>query len=94
MGAVRKAVRHVSSMISKIILIFILFARGYPLKKIQENNEAEIMDVVIEEARSSYAQEVVVELRSEGTEDLESNVSRIVQWIEAWRKDRGATETN
>lgn len=63
--------------------------RNYPLKKIQENNEAEIMQVVIEEARASYAPEIVVELRSEGTEDLESNVGRIVQWIEAWRRDRG-----
>ncbi|KAI0724431.1 P-loop containing nucleoside triphosphate hydrolase protein [Cerioporus squamosus] len=62
--------------------------RGYPLKKIQENNEAEIMEVVLDEARSSYAQEIVVELQSEGTEDLESNVARIVQWIEAWQKDR------
>ena len=65
------------------------FCRGYPLKKIQENNEAEIMEVVLDEARSSYAQEIVVELQSEGTEDLESNVARIVQWIEAWQKDRG-----
>ncbi|OBZ79414.1 Adenylate kinase isoenzyme 6 [Grifola frondosa] len=63
--------------------------RGYPLKKIQENNEAEIMEVVLDEARSSYASEIVIELKSEGTEDLESNVSRIVQWIEAWRRDRG-----
>ena len=47
------------------------------------------MGVVIEEARSSYPQEIVVELTSEGTEDLESNVSRLVQWIRAWRKDRG-----
>ncbi|KAI0335411.1 P-loop containing nucleoside triphosphate hydrolase protein, partial [Cubamyces sp. BRFM 1775] len=67
--------------------------RGYPLKKIQENNEAEIMDVVIEEARSSYAQEIVVELQSERTEDLESNVARIVQWIEAWKKDNGGSES-
>ncbi|KAI0936202.1 hypothetical protein AcV5_004399 [Taiwanofungus camphoratus] len=66
--------------------------RGYPLKKIQENNEAEIMEVVLDEARSSYAPEIVVELRSEGTEDLESNVARIVQWIEAWRRDRGTSE--
>lgn len=63
--------------------------RSYPLKKIQENNEAEIMQTVLEEARSSYAAEIVVELKSEGTEDLESNVARIVQWIEAWRRDRG-----
>lgn len=46
------------------------------------------MEVVLDEARSSYAQEIVVELQSEGTEDLESNVARIVQWIEAWQKDR------
>ncbi|KAI0639285.1 P-loop containing nucleoside triphosphate hydrolase protein [Trametes polyzona] len=67
--------------------------RGYPLKKIQENNEAEIMDVVIEEARSSYAPEIVVELQSEGTEDLESNVARIVQWIEAWKKDHASGDS-
>ena len=58
------------------------------MKKIQENNEAEIMEVVLDEARSSYPQEIVVELRSEGTEDLESNIARVVQWIEAWKKDR------
>ena len=62
--------------------------RNYPLKKIQENNEAEIMEVVLDEARSSYPQEIVVELQSERTEDLDSNVQRIVQWIEAWKKDR------
>lgn len=63
--------------------------RGYSLKKIQENNEAEIMQVVLDEARSSYAAEIVVELNSESTEDLEANVARIVEWIKAWRRDRG-----
>jgi adenylate kinase len=58
------------------------------LKKIQENNEAEIMDVVLEEAREAYAEEVVVALNSEDTTNLESNVSRIVQWIEAWLKNQ------
>ncbi|KAH8100621.1 AAA domain-containing protein [Cristinia sonorae] len=62
--------------------------RGYALKKIQENNEAEIMEVVLDEARSSYPADIVVELKSEGTDDLESNVARIVQWIHAWLKDR------
>jgi adenylate kinase len=60
------------------------------LKKIQENNEAEIMNVVLEEAREAYAEEIVVALESESTDDLESNVSRIVQWIEAWRKNQGS----
>jgi len=66
-----------------------MMCRGYPLKKIQENNEAEIMEVILEEARSSYPAEIVVELKSEDMEDLEANVSRMVDWIAVWRKDRG-----
>ncbi|EGN94914.1 hypothetical protein SERLA73DRAFT_96297 [Serpula lacrymans var. lacrymans S7.3] len=62
--------------------------RGYSLKKIQENNEAEIMEMVLEEARASYAKEIIVELKSESTEDMESNVARIVEWIRAWLRDR------
>ncbi|KAF7310735.1 Adenylate kinase isoenzyme 6-like protein [Mycena chlorophos] len=65
--------------------ILIRAGRSYPLKKIQENNEAEIMQVVLEEARSSYPQEIVVELKSESMEDLQANVARIVQWIENWK---------
>jgi adenylate kinase len=63
------------------------FCRGYELKKIQENNDAEIMDVVLQEAKDSYTSEIVVELQSEATEDLESNISRIVQWIQAWQQN-------
>jgi adenylate kinase len=63
--------------------------RGYPLKKIQENNEAEIMEVVLSEARSAYVAEIVVELKSEDTSDLEGNVARLVEWINNWRTDRG-----
>lgn len=62
--------------------------RNYPLKKIQENNEAEIMDVVITEARDSYPEEIVVELKSESTEDLESNVARMIEWINQWQKNQ------
>lgn len=63
--------------------------RNYPIKKIQENNESEIMQTVLDEARESYASEIVVELKSESTEDLENNVDRVVQWIRSWRRDRG-----
>lgn len=62
--------------------------RGYSLKKIQENNEAEIMQIVLEEARSSYAPEIVVELESENMENLESNVARIGEWIATWLKNQ------
>ncbi|EJD04179.1 P-loop containing nucleoside triphosphate hydrolase protein [Fomitiporia mediterranea MF3/22] len=63
--------------------------RNYPLNKIQENNEAEIMQVVLDEARESYAEEIVIELKSESTDDLESNVERLVEWVRAWRRNHG-----
>lgn len=46
------------------------------------------MNVVLEEAREAYAEEIVVPLNSEDTTNLESNVSRVVQWIEAWLKNQ------
>jgi len=52
------------------------------------------MQVVLEEARTSYPAEIVVELKSESMEDLEANVKRIVEWIQAWRKDRGLGGSN
>ncbi|GAA5821898.1 hypothetical protein JCM10212_002450, partial [Sporobolomyces blumeae] len=61
--------------------------RAYPLPKIQENNTAEIMEVVLNDARDSYAEEIVVELQSESPEQMDENVHRIVQWVEQWRKD-------
>ncbi|KAG8770630.1 factor activating pos9 [Ceratobasidium sp. 428] len=67
-----------------------LETRNYPLAKIQENNTSEIMQTVLDEAKASYAEEIIVELQSETTNDLEANVSRICAWIENWMKDHGA----
>ena len=50
------------------------------------------MEVIAQEARDSYAPEIVIELKSETTEDLESNVARIVEWIHAWREDHPGGE--
>lgn len=58
--------------------------RGYSETKLQENMDAEIMQVLLQEARDSYEEEVVVELSSNEVDDLESNVERVVQWREAW----------
>ncbi|KAK4501823.1 hypothetical protein PRZ48_007632 [Zasmidium cellare] len=66
-----------------------LKARGYGEEKLQENLDVEIMEVLVQEARDSYAEEVVVELKSEGTEDVDKNVERIETWIQDWRKDNG-----
>ena len=47
------------------------------------------MEVVLHEARESYAEEIVVELQSETPEHVELNVQRILAWVHAWLKDHG-----
>lgn len=59
------------------------------MNKIQENNEAEIMGVVADDARSNYPAEAVVELTSQEPGDVEENVDRIIAWIHTWRQARG-----
>ncbi|GME85390.1 hypothetical protein B5S31_g3456 [[Candida] boidinii] len=61
--------------------------RGYKDNKISENVEAEIMEVLLQEAKDSYAPEIVVELNSEDIDSLEQNVERISQWIDNWKND-------
>ncbi|KAK2797757.1 hypothetical protein FQN50_009086 [Emmonsiellopsis sp. PD_5] len=63
-----------------------LAARGYPEVKLQENLDAEIFEVLLDEARQAYDEEIVVELTSETDEDIESNCARIVAWLEAWKQ--------
>lgn len=63
--------------------------RNYSEKKLQENMDCEIMEVLLQEAREAYDEQMVVELKSESTEDIDSNVERIEKWIQNWRKDHG-----
>ncbi|KAF2756191.1 P-loop containing nucleoside triphosphate hydrolase protein [Pseudovirgaria hyperparasitica] len=68
-------------------------ARRYPERKIEENMDSEIMQVILEEARESYAEEIVVELQSDCAEDVERNVERIQSWLEAWKKNNNNSNT-
>lgn len=61
--------------------------RNYPEAKLQENLDAEIMEVLLEEARESYDEEIVVELRSDTSDEVESNVERLEAWVKQWKKD-------
>jgi len=67
--------------------------RKYHEEKISENIDAEIMQVILEEARESYAPEIVVELQSDNAEEVDLNVERIKAWYEAWVKDNSGKET-
>jgi len=64
-----------------------LNSRGYSEKKVGENLECEIMGICLEEARESYDEGVVQELKSDCVEDMDNNCERIVQWIGNWIKD-------
>lgn len=48
------------------------------------------MEVLLQEARDSYDEEIVVELTSNTSEEMESNVERIETWLKQWRKDNSA----
>jgi len=61
--------------------------RNYPTAKLTENITAEIMMTCLTESRESYAEEIIVELKSDDGE-VEDNVGRIVSWIDTWRADR------
>lgn len=65
--------------------------RGYKQKKVSENVECEIMQVVLEEAKESYPDEAVHEVQSNTIEELESNVSRVSQWLDAWKRNNSAS---
>ena len=61
--------------------------RAYAETKLQENIDAEIFGVLAEEAREAFDEEMVVELKSETVEDVDSNCERILHWIERWREE-------
>lgn len=64
-----------------------LAARGYNGTKLEENMDAEIMEVLLQEARDAYDEEIVVELQSDDADQIEANVERIESWIQQWKKD-------
>jgi adenylate kinase len=64
-----------------------LSERGYNEKKLSENVECEIMQIVLEEAKESYDSNLVHELQSNDLNDLENNVERIAQWLENWKSN-------
>ena len=58
--------------------------RRYPLQKIKENNEAEIMQVVLSEAQESYKEDIILVLQNDNVHQQDDNVERIVTWLNSW----------
>lgn len=69
-----------------------LKARGYAERKLQENMESEIMQVILEEAREAYDPNIVHEVPSNTLEDMESTVQRVQAWSKHWIADHGGED--
>jgi adenylate kinase len=69
-----------------------LVERGYHQRKITENIECEIMQVVLEEAYDAYKPEIILELTSDSVEEMENNAERIIDWVETWRTQKHTTQ--
>jgi adenylate kinase len=65
-----------------------LKARNYADKKIQENVECEIMQVLLDQATESYREEVVVEYQSNDIDDMDNNVDTLKQFVELWAQQQ------
>lgn len=50
------------------------------------------MEVLLQEARDAYEERLVVELQSNASDDMDSNIDRIEIWLKQWRKDRAVKE--
>mmetsp|Transcript_22223 Transcript_22223/g.68442 ORF Transcript_22223/g.68442 Transcript_22223/m.68442 type:complete len:159 (-) Transcript_22223:1888-2364(-) len=64
-----------------------LTARGYHQRKINENMECEIMQVVLEDAREAFPAEMVHVVENNNVDEMEANGARVEQWLAAWLQD-------
>eukprot|EP00299_Pterocystis_sp_00344_P008914 c3573_g1_i1.p1 GENE.c3573_g1_i1~~c3573_g1_i1.p1 ORF type:complete len:173 (+),score=39.62 c3573_g1_i1:60-578(+) len=61
-----------------------LEARGYSGKKLDDNMECEIMQVILEEARDSYDENIIWELQSDSVEQMDANVERMATYCQTF----------
>ncbi|XP_065867357.1 adenylate kinase isoenzyme 6 homolog [Euphorbia lathyris] len=61
-----------------------LSKRDYSQKKISNNVECEIFQILLEEAKDSYSEDIVVALRSDSIEDISRNVGSLTDWVRNW----------
>lgn len=62
--------------------------RKYHQKKIQENVEAEIMQIIYDEALETFDQNIVIQLQNDTIEQQENNIHKIKQWIAQFVKNK------
>lgn len=63
-----------------------LAQRGYNKKKLEDNVQCEIFQVILEEAQSAYQEDIVHKLPSNTPEDMDNNLEKIICWLEQWKQ--------
>ncbi|KAF8015552.1 hypothetical protein BT93_H1161 [Corymbia citriodora subsp. variegata] len=58
--------------------------RGYTGSKLSNNIECEIFQVLLEEAKESYPQDIVLALKSDTVDDIDRNVASLTEWVRQW----------
>lgn len=48
------------------------------------------MEVLLQEAREAFDKEIVVELMSNTSDEMESNVERIEAWVKQWKQNNAS----
>ncbi|XP_073312429.1 adenylate kinase isoenzyme 6 homolog [Primulina huaijiensis] len=61
-----------------------LTKRGYTGQKLSNNIECEIFQILLEEAKESYSEGIVVALRSDSVDDIDRNLSTLTDWVRSW----------
>lgn len=59
--------------------------RGYSGAKLSNNIECEIFQVLLEEAKESYPEDIVLALKSNTIEDITANVATLTDWVRNWQ---------
>lgn len=68
------------------ILFKRLEERGYNAKKIQNNVEYEIFQMALDEAKSSYKDKIVFEVRGEKDEDLQAGLAMVKEFLDNYKE--------
>ena len=45
------------------------------------------MEVLLQEARDAFDAEIIIELTSNTSDEMETNVDRIEAWVKQWKQD-------
>lgn len=53
--------------------------------KLSNNIECEIFQVLLEEAKASYPEDIVIALQSDNVEDISRNVGMLTDWVRSWQ---------